>query len=411
MNNNYKTNTPNNLKIAIVWEGFEAGGMDSYLSYLLNAWPCDDHFHIFYNLENHGITRLKKMMTNKFVNFVPVKTVFKHYDGKSKMSLTLKYLRHLMTPFLYLINIFLYQRRFREFEFDILLAQNGGYPGSYGVLSACIGASFARIKTTCLVVHHAANPPIFGHYLFRLLIEKILSRKLSSFIAISQATRETILKNTKFSFEKNELAVIENGVPKLDKKKFFPSNQKTFKIGIIGRLDVHKGHDDFLRALSLLSSKQLRRISVEFIGSYKEEDYQRITNYLDLFGLKDVVEIRGYVDLPITEIILSLDLVAMVTKDFEGFGLTIVEALNLGVPVIATRVGIVPDLFSKESVMTIEPTDYQAMSKAIIKFIETKDKGKLITREVRSKLEKYDAKYASRRYREHLVNNCYSKKN
>lgn len=411
MNNNNKTKTPTNLKIAIVWEGFEAGGVDSYLSYLLNAWPCDDCFHIFYNLENRGITRLKKMITNKFVNFVPVKTVFKHYDGRTQMSLTLKYLRHLMTPFLYLINVFLYQRKLREFEFDILLAQNGGYPGSYGVLSACIGASFARIKTTCLVVHHAANPPIFGHYLFRLVIEKILSRKLSSIIAISQATKETILKNTKFSFEKNELTVIENGVPKVDKKKFFPSNQKTFKIGIIGRLDLHKGHDDFLRALSLLSSKHLRSISVEFIGGYKDEDYKRIVSYLDLFGLKDVVEIRGYVDLPISEIIFNLDLVAMVTKDFEGFGLTIVEALNLGVPVLATRVGIVPDLFSNESVMTIEPSDYQSMSKAIIKFIETKDKSTFITKEVRSQLKKYDAKYASRRYREHLLNNYYSGKN
>ena len=234
------------------------------------------------------------------------------------------------------------------------------------------------------------------------------STKLSQLIS---EAKETILKNTKFSFEKNELTVIENGVPKVDKKKFFPSNQKTFKIGIIGRLDLHKGHDDFLRALSLLSSKHLRSISVEFIGGYKDEDYKRIVSYLDLFGLKDVVEIRGYVDLPISEIIFNLDLVAMVTKDFEGFGLTIVEALNLGVPVLATRVGIVPDLFSNESVMTIEPNDYQAMSKAIIKFIETKDKSTFITKEVRSQLKKYDAKYASRRYREHLFNNYYSGKN
>lgn len=407
-----KKNTSDKLQIAIVWEGFEAGGVDSYLSYLLDTWPSQDTFYIFHNRENRGIDRLKKIMTNKSVKFISVKTVFQYYDSKSKRSLALKYLRHIMSPLLYLINIFLYKKEFEGFEFDVLVAQNGGYPGSYAVLSACIAAYLAKINVVCLVIHHAAHRPILGHRLFRSIIEKNLSKKLSSIVAISQATKKTILDNTKlFNNSSKDVTVIENGVIMPMKKKYFSHNQKIQKIGIIGRLDPHKGHDDFLKALSLLSNKHLERIAVEFIGSYEDCDFQRVSNYIKKFGLSHVVEIKGYIDLPISEVILSLDLVAMVTKDFEGFGLTIVEALHLGVPVLATRVGIVPDLFSNESVMTIEPNDYQAMSKAIIKFIETKDKSKLITKKVRSQLKKYDAKYASRRYREHLINNYYSSKN
>ena len=49
------------LKIAIVWEQKEWGGVDSYLSYMINSWPNDqDSFVIFYNKQNKGAIRLKK---------------------------------------------------------------------------------------------------------------------------------------------------------------------------------------------------------------------------------------------------------------------------------------------------------------------------------------------------------------
>ena len=61
--------------IAIVWEGYDAGGVDSYLSYLLDAWPCDDEIYIFYNVENLGVERLKKIISNKtdFMNKISKK--------------------------------------------------------------------------------------------------------------------------------------------------------------------------------------------------------------------------------------------------------------------------------------------------------------------------------------------------
>ena len=70
-------------KIAIVWEGYEAGGIDSYLYYLLEAWPIDDEFTIFYNQENLGADRLKILLKNKKIIFQPVKTFFRFYEEAS----------------------------------------------------------------------------------------------------------------------------------------------------------------------------------------------------------------------------------------------------------------------------------------------------------------------------------------
>ena len=404
--------------IAIVWEGYDAGGVDSYLSYLLDAWPCDDEIYIFYNVENLGVERLKKIISNKTIKFRQVKTIFKYYDGKTSTSLALKYIMHLLAPLLYFRNVLEYKKTFQRYDFDILMAQNGGYPGSYGVLSSCIGAAFANIEVRCLVVHHAANPPRFGHKYFRFIIERQLSKNLNSIIAISKVTKQTILNNTGFfNGEKDKISVIENGVPiPKQKKEYIASREKKLKIGIIGRLDPHKGHDDFLKALSLMPKDTLSMISVEFIGGYRKEDFIRVSGQVTDFGLQDIVEIKGYVNLSVAEIILGLDLVVMVTKDFEGFGLTIVEALHSGVPVMATRVGIVPELFSDNDLMSVEPGDVRGMARALKEFIETEEKGIFISVEMKSRLRKYESGYSSSRYRDHLVhmnnkkyeNNCES---
>mgnify|MGYP006080770737 CR=1 FL=1 len=391
--------------IAIVWEGYDAGGVDSYLSYLLDAWPSDDEIYIFYNIENLGVDRLKKIMANKTIKFRQVKTIFKYYDGKSATSLALKYIMHLLAPLLYFRNILEYKKVFQRYDFDILMAQNGGYPGSYGVLSSCAGAAFANIEARCLVIHHAANPPRFGHKFFRLVIEKQLSKTLSSIIAISKVTKQTILDHTGFfNGAEDKISVIENGVPiPKQKKEYIGLGEKKLKIGIIGRLDPHKGHDDFLKALTLLSLDSLKAITVEFIGGYKPADFTRVSGLIISYGLEDIVHVRGYVDSSTTDVILSLDLVAMTTKDFEGFGLTIIEALHAGVPVMATRVGIVPELFADDDFMSFEPGDCSAMASAVNFFLEADDKSSLISEHVIAALNNYDSKYASKRYREHLI--------
>lgn len=388
------------LKIAIVWEGYEAGGVDSYLSYLLNDWPADDSIFIFHNLENKGIERLQKMIKRESVRFVPVKTTFMYFDGGTLPSLLLKYIYHLFTPLLYIINVIRYWRVFLGRNFDILLAQNGGYPGSYGVLSSCLGGFFAKIPVVTLVVHHAARPPLFGHRLFRAFIEKNLMKSLTNIIAVSEATKCTIRLNTKLDSKlAGNILVIENGVPlpKNIKQKKLRENGKQ-KLGIIGRLDPHKGHDDFIRALSKLPKSYQKRISVEFIGGYKEEDLNRVSTLISEFGLGDIVSILGYIDRPVEDIIFDLDLVIMATRDFEGFGLTIVESLHCGVPVLATPLGVVPELFEQPHDLIVENGNAEAITRALKVFIGEKDKSRFISSYTRKKLGDYDSKVMAQKY-------------
>lgn len=391
-------------KIAIVWEGFEAGGVDSYLAYLLDAWPANDHIHIFHNAENKGIARLQSIMVREDVTFSTVKTVFKFYDRKSGLSILKKYLFHLAAPILFLTNVLLYKKELLSHNFDVLMAQNGGYPGSYGVLASCLAGYSAGVNTRVLVVHHAARSPLPGHGFFRRYIEQQLTKRLDSVIAISVATKRTIMQHTKlFTNNADKIVVIENGVPVPEVKKTeFTSINFVQKVAIIGRLDIHKGHTDFLEALYLLSNDDRRKVYVEFIGGYKEDDLKRVADDITKYGLSDIVKITGYLDVPVADIIIDLDLVVVATRDFEGFGLTIVEALHANVPVLATEVGIVPELFGEENVMAVPPGDVERMKEALQIFLSAENRRMFILPEMRERLKKYDSRYAAVRYRAHL---------
>ena len=54
-------------------------------------------------------------------------------------------------------------------------------------------------------------------------------------------------------------------------------------------------------------------------------------------------------------------------EDVEGFGMILLEAAAVGKPVVATRVGGIPDaVASGESGILVEPEDYQGLSKSIV---------------------------------------------
>ena len=401
------------LRIAIVWEQIEWGGVDSYLSYLLNSWPnSEDQIVIFHNKENKGAARLKGLLkSGPRVCFEEIPISIKFYDGNSKFSKLLRLVTYIATPLLFVRACRSYRNLFKGSDYDVVFVQNGGYPGSYGALASIIGAAQAGIVVRSLTVHHAATKPDLLHGWFRLLIEKKLGNVLSSLITVSNATKQTMIQNTRIFDDQNcYVTVIENGIPiptptPTPKQ---PGKRQTvgygkIKIGLLGRLEAYKGHDDFLCALSLLPRAILSRVSVEFYGGYEQKDFDRLSHLVEVFELDDVVSILGFVERDTSEIIADLDLVAMVTKTFEGFGLTVVEALHQKVPVLATPVGIIPDIFPEGGKLIVDAGNIHGMASAIEGFVNAPNRGEYMNECVQSRLWKYDSNYMAARYRQHLM--------
>lgn len=69
----------------------------------------------------------------------------------------------------------------------------------------------------------------------------------------------------------------------------------------------------------------------------------------------------------------SLDVLVLPSRD-EGMPMTIIEALAAGTPVIATRVGSVPELIKDgQTGLLLEPGDIEGLSNAIIRLLADSD--------------------------------------
>ena len=87
-----------------------------------------------------------------------------------------------------------------------------------------------------------------------------------------------------------------------------------------------------------------------------------------ILSLEDNIKFLGYLPGDPVKFIAQLDVLVSATRSFEGFGLTLMEALHAGTPVIATRVGAIPEFIDNTNGYLIDPCDPLALSEALLKF-------------------------------------------
>jgi glycosyltransferase involved in cell wall biosynthesis len=128
----------------------------------------------------------------------------------------------------------------------------------------------------------------------------------------------------------------------IDTSHFAPGaspRSDTFVILGVGRLVPQKRFDLFLQTLAQLKSKLLVRGIIAGNGPLRAE----LENQAGHLGLiPETVEFKGRVSDP-TELYHRASLFIL-TSDHEGTPNVVLEAMASGVPVVATRVGDVPDL-------------------------------------------------------------------
>ncbi|TRW98860.1 glycosyltransferase family 4 protein [Paracoccus sp. M683] len=143
-------------------------------------------------------------------------------------------------------------------------------------------------------------------------------------------------------------------------------------VGCYGRIRARKGTGDFVHAmLALLPSRP--QVTALVMGRATEQH----TGYLS--DLKAQVAAAGLSDriLFLPEVTVdrmadwygALDLY-VAPQRWEGFGLTPLEAMACGVPVVATRVGAFEELLTPDTGTLIAPEDGPALQSAIARWLD-----------------------------------------
>lgn len=375
------------MRILIYWEQESWGGVDSHLLELLTTWPvASDQFVLCYNQGNQGFERIRSEL-ECIPNVRCVEVVSCSHNALSKRfreQAVIAWTRHILY-FLQPLSFLLMTRRLRKiFEregpFDILLSDNGAYPAAWGCLCALFAARQADIPARVLLVHHAATSPALFMGWFEALIDRWVSRVASMLICVSDATRSTLLNKRRINDEEVCIRVVHNGVssqstvethnvPFFDVRAVI-DNDTDLLIGIVGRVQPYKGHEDILFALARMSGAVSKRVRFVIAGGGEKSELDRLGRIAARLGLDGRVHLLGYVPGRSMDLIKQLDLLIVATRSFEGFGLTLVEAMKVGTPLLATSVGAIPEFIDSNVGRLIPPSSPGALAEALTDFVE-----------------------------------------
>ena len=122
----------------------------------------------------------------------------------------------------------------------------------------------------------------------------------------------------------------------------------------------------------------------------------RLTRQIELLKLSRVVSMPGMIDHP--ELLRQLrsgifDLVVLASVDLEGIPVALIEAMEAGVPCIATRTGAIEELIDDSSGILLNQRDSQAMAEAIAELASDPERRRKLGEHARTRVAKlFDAK-------------------
>jgi len=151
----------------------------------------------------------------------------------------------------------------------------------------------------------------------------------------------------------------EMGIPK-----------ESIVIGQVAALAPHKDQRTFLKAISILRKEDPSIVAVMVGEGELREDLEALA--VDL-GIKQQVIFLGFQKVAL-ECLRNFDLFCMSSKE-EGLGTSLLDAMALEIPVVATRVGGIPDLIKDgETGFLAEPQNPEKLASKIKEALMAGDK-------------------------------------
>ncbi len=254
-----------------------------------------------------------------------------------------------------------------------------------------IHAHLARDYPLAAAAARLANTPfvLTRHVLFPLKrLQKLVLKNVSGIIAPSNAIAESLEKQNLFPLDK--ITIIRYGI---NLEHFSPAEKtpnETFLVGTIGHLAPIKGHDVFVRAAEIVLKKResIRFVIVGEDKSHSGKNRRELEDLIARLDLKSKIEIAGWID-DVRPFLQKFDLFVSAARA-EAFGLVIVEAMLLEIPVIATgSEGALEIIEDGTSGILVPNEDAENLAKAILDLFSNKDKCKHLSRNGRRRVEEH----------------------
>jgi glycosyltransferase involved in cell wall biosynthesis len=255
-------------------------------------------------------------------------------------------------------------RLLRRERFDVIHAHKFGS----NIWATAVG----RLARVPVIVAHEHTWSFEGEPVRRLLDRELIGRGSSVFIAVSQEDRRKMIeiegvRADKILFVPNGISPRSPSGTDVRGELGIPADAPL--IGTVGVLRPQKALDLLIRS-SLPLLREFPDLRVLIIGAGPEKGaLEQLTRS---HGVEDRVLMPGFRE-DVPDVLATLD-VAVSSSVFEGSPLALMEYMEAGCPVVATRVGGVPDLI-EDGVhgLLVDPGDEPALTAAIRRMLSDRE--------------------------------------
>ena len=355
------------------------GGLDTFLINLINAWPdSNDEITIVCNGTHPGLNSIEKNATRQ-LNIERYFRLFtsnlaqgqntwgQYFVVRAFFVMLLKIIQYPIILPWYIGTLINY---FRKSKFDRLMVVNGGYPASLLCRSAIIAWWLAGKRPLGMLnFHNSTTKEPWYTLVFENFIDRLVIRSVSHMVSVSKNCLDSLNSRDEF-IGCAKLSFIYNGIndPLINIKSTVIENKSTQYCLMLATYEARKGHSFLLQAFKLVI-KDFPDVQLHIYGHGKPHEIQRVSNEVKKLDLERNVKLHGFVS-HTSELIAGASILLVPSQAYESFGLTIIEAMALSTPVIATDVGGIPEVLAGSNAGYVcskeDPFEFAAAMKRVI---------------------------------------------
>jgi glycosyltransferase involved in cell wall biosynthesis len=414
------------MKILFYIKNLKAGGAERAFIEVINNWKLEnDEIKILLG-SGHGIlldsvcsanvlevSDVSKCIINRLFTKIKLGNIF---SSAKLLKQSNKFIRDNIgdnyfnsiydkIPFSGAVKIFTAIKKFKPDIIVSTLVETGHLPVllaiNYNIKNKPIWVAVEQNNTRMRIEDHYTDPVEKKAW---SLITKLVYNKCDHLIAVSEGVKDGLSKN--FSVDHKKISVIHNPVSMCDSENVLLDKGSNGFILSIGRLHSQKQHDHLIQAYYNISNK-IPDIELHIAGSGRLLDnYKKMVND---FGIGHRVKFLG-----VRNDIYSLLKKArafVLSSKYEGFPLSLIEAMAFGSPVVSYDCDYGPKeiIVDGKNGRLVDNGNIVALQEAILDVFQNIDKTIRMRDQAKVDVIKYSSCETASKYK-NLLTNLYAQK-
>jgi glycosyltransferase involved in cell wall biosynthesis len=198
------------------------------------------------------------------------------------------------------------------------------------------------------------------------LVEWHTVRDADRLVTVSPSLRQYMIAR---GFPAERVVCVPNGVPCAANGSDRTPPARTWTIGTMALFRPRKGIEVLLEALASLRSWNVD-VRLRAVGGFETLAYETsVLGLAERLGIAEVIDWVGFTR-QVNPELAKMDLFVLPSLFGEGLPMVVLEAMAMGVPVVASHVEGVPEAIAhRESGLLVEPASVSQLAAAINEFV------------------------------------------